>query len=118
MYGNVLFRAAHVADAGNIWSGMTGLQGATQSGVPGLDAGLAAALMVSAAIVFLAPNTQQILARFDPAYNWNEWRDVARPTIPWVWKPDFAGLAFAAGALFMGIMFIQRGRAVFLYFNF
>ena len=118
IYGNVLFKAARVADAGSIWSGMTGLQGITRAGAPGLDAGLAAALVVSAALVFLAPNTQQILGRFDPAYNWDEWRNVARPALPWTWKPNLAGLAFAAGALFMGIMFIQRGRAVFLYFNF
>jgi alginate O-acetyltransferase complex protein AlgI len=118
IYGNVLFKAANVSDAASIWSGMTGLQGLTRAGVPGLDGGLAAALVVSVALVFLAPNTQQILGQFDPAYNWSEWRKVARAPLPWTWKPNLAGLTFAAGALFMGIMFIQRGRAVFLYFNF
>ena len=83
-----------------------------------LDAGLAASLLVSVVLVFLMPNTQQIMGRFDPAYNWRDWRGVARSPIRWTWKPDAAGLAFAGVTLFAAIMFIQRGKAIFLYFNF
>ncbi len=66
----------------------------------------------------MAPNTQQIMGRFDPAWNWRDWRDVGRAPLSWTWKPNAAGLLFAGGVLFIAIMFIQRGQAVFLYFNF
>jgi alginate O-acetyltransferase complex protein AlgI len=117
MFANVLFRSASVGDAARIWASMTGFDGLAGAG-QGVDWGLVATLMVSALLVFLAPNSQQILGRFDPAYNWREWRGVARAPLPWTWKPNAAGLAFAGAALFLGVIFIERGRAVFLYFNF
>jgi alginate O-acetyltransferase complex protein AlgI len=118
MYANVVFRTPHVRDAVGIWSGMTGLQGGSPAGVPGLDGGLAATLALGIALVFLAPNTQQILGRFDPAYNWREWSDVGHAPLAWTWRPNTAGLLFAAAAFLLGVLFIERGRAVFLYFNF
>ena len=68
--------------------------------------------------VALFPNTQQIMSLFDPAFNWMEWRDVARPLLPWTWRPNTVGLVLAGVVLFLGIIFIQRGQTVFLYFNF
>ena len=38
--------------------------------------------------------------------------------LSWTWTPNWAGLLFAGVTLFLGVMFIQRGQAVFLYFNF
>lgn len=117
IYANVMFRAHAVGDAVLVWKGMTGLNGgALDAGA--LDWGLAASLLVSVVLVFMAPNTQQIMGRFDPAYNWREWRGVATPPIQWTWKPNAAGLLFAGVTLFLAIMFIQRGKAIFLYFNF
>jgi hypothetical protein len=75
-------------------------------------------LAVSASIVFLAPNTQQIMRRFAPAQNWNEWKAVAPPLVSWTWKPSPLGLLFAGATLFLGVIFIERGQGVFLYFNF
>jgi alginate O-acetyltransferase complex protein AlgI len=117
IFGNVMFRARSVDDAVRVWRGMTGLRADTWS-LGSLDPGLMVMLAISAAIVFLAPNTQQIMRRFDPALNWKEWRSVAPPAIDWVWKPSLPGLVFAATALMFGVLFIERGRAVFLYFNF
>ena len=119
IYANVMFKSRTVGDAISVWKGMTALNGLGLDSVAAtLDAGLAASLLVSVVLVFLMPNTQQIMGRFDPAYNWRDWRGVARPPIRWTWKPDAAGLAFAGVTLFAAIMFIQRGKAIFLYFNF
>ncbi len=115
---NVMFRSTTVADGLQVWRGMIGLGGLGRALPAGVDWGLGAVLVVGLALVFLFPNTQQIMGRFQPASNWAEWRDVGRSAIPWSWKPSPAGLAFAAAALFLGVMFIQSGRAVFLYFNF
>lgn len=119
IYANVMFRAASVGDGLAVWEGMTGFNGLHLSTpIPGFGWGLIATIALSVAIVFLAPNTQQIMRRFDPAYNWNEWKDAAPAPIRWTWKPTTAGLMFAGVTLFLAIMFIQRGQAVFLYFNF
>jgi D-alanyl-lipoteichoic acid acyltransferase DltB (MBOAT superfamily) len=116
-YANVMFRAHSAGDAVAVWAGMSGLGGAGAI-PPSVDYLLAILLALSAAIVFLAPNTQQIMGRFDPAQNWDEWRDVGRPLLAWTWKPSIAGLAFAGAVLFFGLMFIQNGQATFLYFKF
>jgi D-alanyl-lipoteichoic acid acyltransferase DltB (MBOAT superfamily) len=119
LFANVVFRSLSVDDATRIWTGMLGFNGLDgTAALPGLAPGLALALAACFAIVGFLPNTQQIMARYQPAWNWAEWRDQARPLLAWEWRPDAAGLVFAALALFLGLMFIQRGAAVFLYFNF
>ena len=115
---NVMFRARNVSDGLRVWRGMIGLGGVGGAAPAGVDWGLGVTLVAALVLVFLFPNTQQIMGRFQPAWNWAEWRDVGRPPIAWTWKPSAAGLLFAAAALFLGVMFIQSGRAVFLYFNF
>lgn len=116
VYGNVMFRARSVGDALDIWSGMSGLRGVFLD-VP-FDLGLVATILLGSLIIMFAPNTQQIMRRFDPAYNWREWADIAPARLAWTWKPNLAGLVFAGATLFLGIVFIQRGQAIFLYFNF
>jgi D-alanyl-lipoteichoic acid acyltransferase DltB (MBOAT superfamily) len=118
IYSQVMFRSDNPSVAVWIWRSMTGLGGANLAPAEGFNGGLAASLIVAAGLVFLAPNSQQIMGRFDPALNWREWRDAARAPFTWTWKPNLAGLLFAGTVLFVGVMFIQRGRAVFLYFNF
>ena len=116
-FANVLFRAHSVGEAFSVWAGMGGLGGG-DFGAPGLGWGLLATLALCVVIVFFLPNTQQIMGRFDPAHNWSEWREVAQPPIRWTWRPSMIGLVFAGVVLFVGVMFIQRGQAIFLYFNF
>jgi alginate O-acetyltransferase complex protein AlgI len=118
IYGNVMFRAASVGDAVSVWQGMTALNGAGLELLGTFDSGLWASLAIAFLLVFLAPNTQQIMAPYDPAYNWKDWKTVGIAPIRWTWKPNAAGLIFAGVTLFLAIMFIQRGKAVFLYFNF
>jgi D-alanyl-lipoteichoic acid acyltransferase DltB (MBOAT superfamily) len=119
LFGNVLFRAESVGEATSIWGSMAGGNGVgLGTAVPGLGAELLAAIVIGTAIVALAPNTQQIMRRFDPAYNWSAWSDVTRARFDWTWRPTTGGIVFAGLALFIGIEFIQRGQAVFLYFNF
>ena len=115
----VIFRAHTAGDAFAIWRGMTGLNGwMTASDLPNLSPWIGLTVAVGFAIVFLLPNTQQIMGRFNPAFNWREWQDNARAPLHWTWRPNTFGIVFAGVALFLGIMFVQRGQAVFLYFNF
>ena len=117
LYANVMFRAKTVGSAVSVWAGMTAFRGASGDfGIVTWD--LAATLLLCIAMVAFFPNTQQIMSRFDPAYNWNEWRDVAPPLVSWTWRPTTFGLTLAGAVLFFGVMFIQRGQAIFLYFNF
>ena len=117
MCANVMFRAKSVGAALLILSGMFGLRGVSGDfGFAGWD--VWAAILICTAIVAFFPNTQQIMSRFDPAYNWREWQDVARPRIAFTWRPNAVGLIAAGVVLFLGVIFVERGQAVFLYFNF
>ena len=118
IYANVMFRTHSVGDALSVWTGMTGLRGASLSTFTAMPADLVVAMVAGGLLVFLAPNTQQIMSRFNPAYNWGEWREVGQAPLPWRWAPNAAGLLFAGAILVTGILMIQRGEAVFLYFNF
>ena len=118
IYANVMFRAATPGDAARIWSSMTGFASGQTLAEEAFARGLALVLAVAGGLVFLMPNSQQIMGRFDPALNWREWRDVALPSVPWNWSPSPLGLVFAGVTLFLGVAFIERGQTVFLYFNF
>jgi D-alanyl-lipoteichoic acid acyltransferase DltB (MBOAT superfamily) len=116
MFANVVFRASSVESASHIWAGMIGVgEGSARAD---LTWGLAALIAVSVLVIALFPNTQQIMRRFDPACNWAEWRDSFPSLLQWTWKPTTLGLAFVSLTLFLGLMFVQRGQALFLYFNF
>jgi len=117
LLADVMFRAKTVAGATSIWAGMTGFGGAIGNhGMVGW--GVILTIVVCVAMVALFPNTQQIMSRFEPAYNWKEWCDVAPAVISFAWRPTTVGLLLAGVVLFFGIAFIERGQAVFLYFNF
>jgi alginate O-acetyltransferase complex protein AlgI len=119
LLGNVMFRSKSVGAALIVWRGMAGLDVASSS-IDSLFAGVGflTSLVISTIIVFFLPNTQQIMRRFNPAANWAEWSCTASPAIRWSWRASPAGLVFAGITLFLGVMFIQRGEAVFIYFNF
>jgi D-alanyl-lipoteichoic acid acyltransferase DltB (MBOAT superfamily) len=115
---NVVFRARTVSDAGSIWSGMLGLNGAGDASLAPISWLVTLPLTLAVILIFVAPNTQQIMSRWDPALNWREWREVGKAPWQWTWRPSPAGVAFAGAVFFLAVMFIQRGRAVFIYFNF
>jgi alginate O-acetyltransferase complex protein AlgI len=119
LFAMVMFRANSVGSAFAIWLNMMGLKTAhSVTGHAFSSVGFAVTLIGSLFIVFLMPNTQQILRRFNPAGNWEEWKDAAPALIRWSWRASPAGLLFAGATLFLGVIFIQRGEAVFIYFNF
>ncbi len=116
-FANVVFRATGLADAGAITGAMAGFNGL---GATGYLPPLALVVLIAAtiAVVALLPNSQQIMAAYRPAVNYGEWADVNHPPLMWHWRPDTRGIVFAGVLLFAAVMFIQRGQAVFLYFNF
>jgi len=120
MFGNVMFRAPTVHDTMTVWGAMTGFGGSIAAATaPWVFEPLIMLMtVVGILIVFLMPNTQQIMGRFNPAYNWQDWKDEAPALLRWQWRPSTFGIVFAGVALFFGLMFIQRGQAIFLYFNF
>ena len=118
VYANVMFRAATPGEAARIWRSMTGLGTWQLQLAEWINNGFVVVLVAVGGLVFLMPNSQQIMGRFDPAWNWSEWRDVACPPIRWSWSPSPLGLIFAGVTLFLGVAFIERGQTVFLYFNF
>ena len=118
IWSQVMFRSTTPGDALGVWRSMSGLGTGGMGPAEGLTSGLVVLLAISAVLIFLMPNSQQIMGRFDPAWNWREWRDTGRPPISWTWKPNLAGILFVGAILFLGVCCIQRGAAIFLYFNF
>ncbi len=117
---NVMFRATSIGDALVISKAMFGLSGGIDSLLAGtaVTAELALTLVASVVLVAFFPNVQQIMARYRPAVNWADWQGSHLPVALWQWRPDARGVVLVGVMLFIGVMFIQRGQAVFLYFNF
>ncbi|MCX7283805.1 MAG: hypothetical protein NTX28_07145 [Novosphingobium sp.] len=68
--------------------------------------------------VFCLPNTQQIMGRFSPCLEWDKWRQVGLPLLPWHWKATTVGAMLSGATLFAGFVFIARGSLSFIYFGF
>lgn len=116
---NVVFRSDRVATAGVIVKNMFGWSGAA-SEVPGVVATPVWLAFMIPVILLIAimPNTQQIMRSYRPAANWRQWRNVAPSLVNFRWRPNPMGIVLAGVVLFFGLIFIQRGEVVFLYFNF
>lgn len=83
--------------------------------------GLSGALVVVAVAyvaIYVAPNTQYIMAQFDPVLEWKKWRKSAASPMRLEWRMTSAHAALAALIFFLGVAFIMRGSAKFIYFNF
>jgi len=116
-FANVVFRATGLADAGAIIGAMSGLEGMAKTGyAPPVS--LIALVTATRIVVALLPNTQQIMVAYRPAVNYAEWADVNRSPLIWRWRRTAGGMVFGGLMLILVVMFIQRGQAVFLYFNF
>ena len=117
---NVMFRSDQIATAAIIYKGMFGLSGSFASKIQGVVATPESVIFIVLAglIIAIMANTQQIMRSYCPALNWRQWRYVDPSLVPWRWRPDAVGIAIAGTALFFGLALIQRGEAVFLYFNF
>jgi hypothetical protein len=138
----VTFRAPDLSTALRIYAGMVGLSVDRLYDMTALElfsAGLApepfaekaargwAWMVVALAVVWFVPNTQQLMARFRPAYNYTlaQWRSDP-PLLGGraraldrllLWRPQ-AGGALAMGiATAIALLFLQR-VSEFLYFDF
>jgi D-alanyl-lipoteichoic acid acyltransferase DltB (MBOAT superfamily) len=108
----VVFRAPTVDDAVTVLAGMAGRHGLAwpEDGLP-----RAAHLAGLLALVWLAPSTQAIMARFEPALGFGLRPRVAPAWLTWRPTPAFA---VAAGLVtLIGILGINR-YSEFLYFQF
>jgi len=137
LVGLALFRAANMHDAVMILKGMFGFHGFALPELllaklgelgqwltaHGMDfsegrglvrGGLVNWMIILLAIVWFAPNTQQILARFDPALGIP--RD-SQPARLLLWRPRAALAMIGAVAAFVVIINLHR-NSEFLYFQF
>jgi hypothetical protein len=68
------------------------------------------------AIVWLAPNTQQIMERFDPAL---DYRPELRQPMPWLrWQPTTRWMLGTLGVAYYGALYMSSGFSEFIYFQF
>jgi D-alanyl-lipoteichoic acid acyltransferase DltB (MBOAT superfamily) len=136
LVGLAFFRSETVADAMALVGGMAGLNGfalpdhwlakwgalgqwLAACGVEFTDArglvrgGLVNWLVILLAIVWFAPNTQQIMARWSPALLVPRDMQPAR----WQWRPSFGAAAVLAG-MALAVLFNLHRHSEFLYFQF
>lgn len=84
----------------------------------GLGAALASTL-TAYMIIFLLPNSHEIMGRFEPVLNWQaEWAKRAPSPVQIVWRMNVPWALTTGLALFFAIAFIMRGSTEFIYFNF
>jgi hypothetical protein len=117
----VMFRSADLPSAVRFWSSMLGLSPSTNQSIgasmaiDGMNIHGWAASILLLAVAWLAPNTQQIMARYHPGL---DTEDVAPAR--WTWEPNLASVlavgAILAPALYF-ILFTDR-MSDFLYFQF
>ena len=69
-------------------------------------------------IVYLLPNTAQVLDRMDPSLPFVGARDISRGVIPLRWRPGVAWGVAVGVLLFAGLAFVSRGGNSFVYFGF
>jgi alginate O-acetyltransferase complex protein AlgI len=109
LFAFAFFRAPSTGAALQVLAGMAGLHGLGA----GLPRATLAQLAILFAIVWFAPNTQQIMTRYEPALG----RAVANPYRRLTWHPA-AGWAVATGTVgALGILALG-GTTEFLYFQF
>jgi D-alanyl-lipoteichoic acid acyltransferase DltB (MBOAT superfamily) len=84
----------------------------------GLGAALATTL-AAYAIVFLLPNSHEIMGRFEPVLDWEkDWSNRAPSPVQVRWRMTLPWALVTGACLFLGIAFIMRGTTQFIYFNF
>jgi D-alanyl-lipoteichoic acid acyltransferase DltB (MBOAT superfamily) len=120
---NAMFRADTVSVALSFYRSMFGLvSNADFAGFYRLEALLF--VVAGWIIIFLFPNTQQIVSAYRPSVNWRQWRDVAIPASARFihWCPNAVGLAcvgvLVASDVTATIIEMSREPAQFIYFQF
>ena len=108
----VVFRAATIGDAFRVITGMFHAKKLVLKTYTSWDVTFVLGILV-AAIIF--PNTQQILAVFKPALNFNEKSREQRAS--WLWVPNFQW-ACLLGLVFGFCICCMARPSQFLYFQF
>jgi D-alanyl-lipoteichoic acid acyltransferase DltB (MBOAT superfamily) len=120
----VPFRSEQIQDAFRIFGGMLGLHGLGLTRnwsvfwAPDGNGMLLLMIILGLLIVYLLPNTEQIMDKVHPALEWEKWRAVDPARLRFTFPFTAAGIAFASLALFLGFAFISRSSTTFIYFNF
>ncbi|MEL6237257.1 MAG: MBOAT family O-acyltransferase [Pseudomonadota bacterium] len=121
VFAIIPFGSRGFADMSALMTASLGASGwmVMQDGWPlGPDAALLC-VFTAYAIVYILPNSHEIMDRFEPTLGWSEDFSKRAPS-PVQLRWDIAPIwGIATGlALFAGIAFIMRGSAEFIYFNF
>jgi alginate O-acetyltransferase complex protein AlgI len=120
----VPFRSENMSDAMRIFSGMAGLQGlglpANWSSSLSLtgNALMLPLIVLGLVIIYLCPDTAEIMDRVNPALEWDKWRQVSAPLINLRFQFTTAWVLAISVALFLGFTFISRANTSFIYFQF
>ena len=120
----VPFRSETITDAFRIFSGMAGLHGLGLTHnwsdflAPNGNGVMLLMIILGLLIVYLLPNTEQIMDKVHPALEWEKWRVVDPAQLRFTFPFNSAGIALASFALFLGFAFISRGSTKFIYFKF
>lgn len=84
--------------------------------------GLGAALATTITgylIIYLLPNSHEIMGRFEPVLDWSkDWSKRVPSPVQIVWQMNAKWALVTGLALFLAIAFIMRGTTQFIYFNF
>ncbi len=112
LVGQVFFRAASIGEALEMLTAMLGGHQASQS-LQGDDLGWIAKISAFFAIVWIMPNSLQIMASSNPVINLE-----LKPAPRWLlWRPTLLWALIAGGLAFIGVMALG-GTTEFLYFQF
>ncbi len=120
----VPFRSIDMTAAIRMWSAMVGTHGWTGAwndwgALPSLGAaGMLLVIVPGLLMAYLLPNTEQFTTLFTPALEWTRWRGVSPPAVKLTWRPTWWWSLAVGVVLFLGLAYIARGGASFVYFNF
>lgn len=121
---STMFRAEAPSDAVAIWAAMLKFDQAgaiiniLPSGLGELFTKPFAFCLLAGVIIFLFPNTQQLMSRYRPVLYWDTWKSVGPALLQMRWRLNLAWAIWTGFILFAGVVFIFRGQSEFIYFNF
>ncbi len=112
----IFFRSRGLGHATQFLASLAGLHHGAGYSLP-LGHKLAALLIaLGLAVVWLLPNTQQILTRYQPSLDKIAWEDLRVPR--WMqWSPNWMWAALL-GVMFFVVLFQMEDPSTFLYFQF
>ena len=116
LVAQIFFRASGLRSAMQMLVAITGLSHSRVTFSPPVDLSVPISLLVGLAIVWLLPNTQQILACYKPALELSP-SDLHKSWLHLAWKPTFLwGLSL--GLVFLVALTRMDAPTTFLYFQF